>query len=130
MKTSGEEVKTLEITFPNFLHDSVVPLLKYLDTKREKYTVRKESGSYFELIRNMTKLKRAVIVKREWNSATELAKERAAILLREQLGKADMRLQESQRRLEKAEEAYRHLREQLGKTDMRSQESQRRMEKA
>ncbi|OAE33099.1 hypothetical protein AXG93_1913s2010 [Marchantia polymorpha subsp. ruderalis] len=47
--------------------DSVVPLLKYLDEKREKYAVSNE------------------------------------------LGKADMRLQESQRRMEKAEEAYRHL---------------------
>ncbi|OAE28730.1 hypothetical protein AXG93_1617s1140 [Marchantia polymorpha subsp. ruderalis] len=33
-KTSAEEVKTLEITFTDFLQDSVVPLLKYLDTKR------------------------------------------------------------------------------------------------
>ncbi|OAE35313.1 hypothetical protein AXG93_392s1620 [Marchantia polymorpha subsp. ruderalis] len=65
MKTSSEEVKTLEITFPDFLQDSVVPLLKYLDTKREKYSVRKESLSYVELIRNRTKLKRAVVVKRE-----------------------------------------------------------------
>ncbi|OAE32872.1 hypothetical protein AXG93_3052s1020 [Marchantia polymorpha subsp. ruderalis] len=29
-KTSEEETKTLEITFSNFLQDSVVPLLKYL----------------------------------------------------------------------------------------------------
>ncbi|OAE23048.1 hypothetical protein AXG93_4537s1000 [Marchantia polymorpha subsp. ruderalis] len=27
-KTSGEDVKTLEVTFPEFLQDSVVPLLK------------------------------------------------------------------------------------------------------
>ncbi|OAE24794.1 hypothetical protein AXG93_3086s1010 [Marchantia polymorpha subsp. ruderalis] len=41
-KTSGEEVKTLEVTFPDFLEDSVVPLLKYLDRKREKCVVSKE----------------------------------------------------------------------------------------
>ncbi|OAE19998.1 hypothetical protein AXG93_3213s1000 [Marchantia polymorpha subsp. ruderalis] len=76
-KTSSEEVKPLEITFLEFLHDSVVPLLKYLDTKREKYIVRKESGSYVELIRNRTKLKRVVAMKRKW-AATAMAKERAA----------------------------------------------------
>lgn len=77
-KTSSEEVKPLEITFLEFLQDSVVPLQKYLDTKREKYTMRKESRSYVELIRNRTKLKSAVVVKREWDSATTMAKERAA----------------------------------------------------
>ncbi|OAE31099.1 hypothetical protein AXG93_4031s1520 [Marchantia polymorpha subsp. ruderalis] len=76
----GDHVKPLEITFPNFLHDNVVPLLKYLDTKREKYIVRKEYGSYVELIRNRTKLKSAVAVKREWDSAMAMAKERAASL--------------------------------------------------
>ncbi|OAE31108.1 hypothetical protein AXG93_1928s1010 [Marchantia polymorpha subsp. ruderalis] len=45
-KTSGEEVKTLEVTFPDFLQDSVVPLLKYLERKREKYDVSKEVGFY------------------------------------------------------------------------------------
>ncbi|OAE30325.1 hypothetical protein AXG93_4201s1260 [Marchantia polymorpha subsp. ruderalis] len=39
--TSGKDVKTLEITFPDFLQDSVVPLLKYLDEK--------ESGRCVEL---------------------------------------------------------------------------------
>ncbi|OAE30334.1 hypothetical protein AXG93_4201s1350 [Marchantia polymorpha subsp. ruderalis] len=165
MKTSGEEVKTLEITFPDFLQYSVVLLLKYLDVKREKYIVSKEAGLYVQLVRNRTKIKRAVAVK------TKMARERAAILsaecgaakaalkkqedqLREkeieckvlQLNlakesgraeevriaeelrgkiaeaktvkedlcskiavKADMRSQESRRRMEKIEEAYRHL---------------------
>lgn len=80
MKTSDEEVKTLEITFTDFLQDSVVPFLKYLNGKREKYVVSKESRFYVQLVRNITKIKRAVAVKREWNSATELARERAAIL--------------------------------------------------
>ncbi|OAE24920.1 hypothetical protein AXG93_2931s1630 [Marchantia polymorpha subsp. ruderalis] len=72
---------------------------EYLDTKREKYTVRKESGSYVKLIRNRTKLKRAVAVKREWNSATELAKERAAILSAEcAAAKAALKEQEDQLR--------------------------------
>ncbi|OAE35067.1 hypothetical protein AXG93_1679s1000 [Marchantia polymorpha subsp. ruderalis] len=53
-KTSGEEVKTLEVTFPDFLQVSVVPLLQYLHRKREKYAISKEVGFYVELIRNMT----------------------------------------------------------------------------
>ncbi|OAE20094.1 hypothetical protein AXG93_2611s1000 [Marchantia polymorpha subsp. ruderalis] len=62
-KTSlGEEVKTLEVTFPEFLQDSLVPLLKYLDGKRRKYAVSKEPGFYVQMIRNRTKLKRAVAV--------------------------------------------------------------------
>ncbi|OAE29584.1 hypothetical protein AXG93_4003s1050 [Marchantia polymorpha subsp. ruderalis] len=80
-ETSGVEVKMLEVTFPDFLQDSVVPLLKYLDGKREKYVVSKEAGFYVQLVRNRTKLKRAVAVKREWDSATELAPEQAANLL-------------------------------------------------
>ncbi|OAE29583.1 hypothetical protein AXG93_4003s1040 [Marchantia polymorpha subsp. ruderalis] len=62
-KTSGEEVKTLEVTFPEFLQDSVVPLLKYLDGKRKKYAVSQEPGFYVQMIRNRTKLKRAVAVR-------------------------------------------------------------------
>ncbi|OAE34454.1 hypothetical protein AXG93_2886s1170 [Marchantia polymorpha subsp. ruderalis] len=79
-KTSGEDVKTLEITFPEFLQDSVVPLLKYLDGKRGEYAVTKEPRFYVPMIRNMTKLKRADAVKREWESATELVREREAQL--------------------------------------------------
>ncbi|OAE22965.1 hypothetical protein AXG93_1384s1010 [Marchantia polymorpha subsp. ruderalis] len=79
-KASGEDAKVLEVTFPDFLQDSVVPLLKYLDGKRERYVVSKEPGFYVQLIRNRTKLKRAVAVKREWDSATALARERAATL--------------------------------------------------
>ncbi|OAE30335.1 hypothetical protein AXG93_4201s1360 [Marchantia polymorpha subsp. ruderalis] len=60
--------------------DSVVPLLKYLDGKREKYAISKEVGVYVEMIRNRMQLKKAFAVKREWNSATELAREQAAIL--------------------------------------------------
>ncbi|OAE22795.1 hypothetical protein AXG93_2035s1790 [Marchantia polymorpha subsp. ruderalis] len=41
-KTSGEEVKTLEVTFLDFLQDSVVTLLQYLDRKRGKYAISKE----------------------------------------------------------------------------------------
>ncbi|OAE23652.1 hypothetical protein AXG93_2079s1000 [Marchantia polymorpha subsp. ruderalis] len=61
--------------------DSVVLLLKYLDGKREKYAVSKEVGFYVEMIRNRTQLKRAV--KRKWDSATELARERTANLATE-----------------------------------------------
>lgn len=36
MKTSSEEVKTLEITFPDFLQVSVVTLLKYYGRKERE----------------------------------------------------------------------------------------------
>lgn len=80
-KTLEERSQAMEIAFPDFLQDSVVSSLKYLNTKREKHTVRRESGSYVELIKNRMKLKRAVAVKREWGTATAMAKERAASLL-------------------------------------------------
>ncbi|OAE25253.1 hypothetical protein AXG93_4785s1000 [Marchantia polymorpha subsp. ruderalis] len=51
-KTSEEESKEIEITFLDFLQDSVVPLLKYLDWKREKYDVSKELAFYVEMVKN------------------------------------------------------------------------------
>ncbi|OAE30189.1 hypothetical protein AXG93_4295s1440 [Marchantia polymorpha subsp. ruderalis] len=45
-KASSEDAKVLEVTFADFLQDSVVPLLKYLDGKRERYVVSKEPGFY------------------------------------------------------------------------------------
>lgn len=84
-------------TFAEFLQDSVLPLLKYLDTKREKYTMRREHGSYVELIWNMTKLKRAVAVKRKWDFVTAMAKEQAASLTAECVAaKAALREREDQ----------------------------------
>ncbi|OAE21956.1 hypothetical protein AXG93_242s1400 [Marchantia polymorpha subsp. ruderalis] len=82
-KTSQEEPKELVVSFLDFLHDSVVPLLKYLDGKREKYAISKEVGFYVEMIRNRWQLKRAFAVKREWDSASEMARERATILATE-----------------------------------------------
>lgn len=79
-KTSGEDVKTLVITFPEFLQDSVVPLLKYLDGKRGKYAITEEPGFYVPMIRNRTKLKRAIALKREWESVSALVREREAQL--------------------------------------------------
>ncbi|OAE21274.1 hypothetical protein AXG93_868s1110 [Marchantia polymorpha subsp. ruderalis] len=49
MKTSEEEPKELVVCFPDFLQDSVVPLLKYLDGKKEKYVVSKEAGLYVQM---------------------------------------------------------------------------------
>ncbi|OAE19726.1 hypothetical protein AXG93_2958s1000 [Marchantia polymorpha subsp. ruderalis] len=46
--------------------DSVVLLLKYLDGKREKYVVLTKSGFYVQLVKNRIKIKRAIVVKREW----------------------------------------------------------------
>lgn len=103
-KASAEGPKALEIAFPDFLQYSVVPLLKYLDTKRKKYTVRRESESYVELIRNRMKLKRAVAVKNERDSATTMAKERAASLAVEcAVAKATLQEQEDQLRAKEME---------------------------
>ncbi|OAE28912.1 hypothetical protein AXG93_4891s1000 [Marchantia polymorpha subsp. ruderalis] len=48
---------------------------------------------------------------KEFQRAEELSAERRR--LQEQLGKAAMRSEESQRRMEKAEEAYRHLQDEM-----------------
>lgn len=48
----AEEPKEVVVTFLDFLPDSVVFLLKYLDGKREKYAVSEEAGFYVELLRN------------------------------------------------------------------------------
>lgn len=53
-KTSEEELKGVDVAFPDFLHVSVVPLFKYLDGKREKYAMFKEVGFYVEMVRNRT----------------------------------------------------------------------------
>ncbi|OAE34507.1 hypothetical protein AXG93_1299s1210 [Marchantia polymorpha subsp. ruderalis] len=57
-KTSEEEPNELDVAFLDFLHDSVIPLLNYLDKKRERNT--KELGFYVELVRNMTQIKRVI----------------------------------------------------------------------
>ncbi|OAE29645.1 hypothetical protein AXG93_1762s1260 [Marchantia polymorpha subsp. ruderalis] len=86
-KISKELVKELalsdEVLEQVVAQDSVVTLLKYLDRKREKYAVSKEVRLYVERVRNRTQLKRALVVKREWDSATEFARERAANLATE-----------------------------------------------
>ncbi|OAE22374.1 hypothetical protein AXG93_2318s1210 [Marchantia polymorpha subsp. ruderalis] len=64
-KTSEEKSKGVEITFPDFLQDSVVPLMKYLDRKREKYAMSKE---------------RAAILSTECGAAKAALKEREARL--------------------------------------------------
>ncbi|OAE24677.1 hypothetical protein AXG93_4040s1040 [Marchantia polymorpha subsp. ruderalis] len=103
-KASGEEVKPREVTFPEFLQDSMVPLLRYLDKKREKYAISQEVGFYVELIRNRTQLKRSIAVKREWESATELARERVATLEAEcAAAKVTLKERESQLREKEVE---------------------------
>ncbi|OAE30287.1 hypothetical protein AXG93_3964s1000 [Marchantia polymorpha subsp. ruderalis] len=82
--------------------DSVVPLLKYLDGKREKYAISKEVGFYVEMIRNRTHLKRALAVKREWDSAIELARERTANLATE-CAAVKVKLQEREAQLQEKE---------------------------
>ncbi|OAE21535.1 hypothetical protein AXG93_2085s1000 [Marchantia polymorpha subsp. ruderalis] len=52
-KSLAEEPKEIS-TFPYFLQNTVVPLLKYLDGKREKYAASEEAGFYVELLRNKT----------------------------------------------------------------------------
>ncbi|OAE33546.1 hypothetical protein AXG93_4032s1030 [Marchantia polymorpha subsp. ruderalis] len=63
MKSSEQEPKELIVAFPNFLQDNVVPLLKYLDGKQEKYAISKESGFYVEIIRIRSRIKQPVAVK-------------------------------------------------------------------
>ncbi|OAE31239.1 hypothetical protein AXG93_2356s1040 [Marchantia polymorpha subsp. ruderalis] len=82
-KTSEELVEELTLSDKILEQESVVPLLKYLDGKREKYVVSKEAEFYVQLVKNRTKLKSAIAVKREWDSTTELARERAANLATE-----------------------------------------------
>ncbi|OAE22125.1 hypothetical protein AXG93_1175s1350 [Marchantia polymorpha subsp. ruderalis] len=90
--------------------DSVIPLLKYLDRKREKNVVSKEVKFYVEMVRNMTQLKRAVAMKREWDSATEMAREEAAILSTEcATAKAALKEREAQLREKKIECEVLHL---------------------
>lgn len=80
MKASEEELKKLVVTYPDFLQDSVVPLLKYLDGKREKYAVTKKVGFYVQLVRIRTRIMRAVTVKRKWEATTAKAIENVASL--------------------------------------------------
>lgn len=53
----------------------VLPLLQYLDRKREKYAGATTNGSYVELVRNMTRAKVAATsvatAKEQYNQATE-----------------------------------------------------------
>ncbi|OAE24750.1 hypothetical protein AXG93_1800s1010 [Marchantia polymorpha subsp. ruderalis] len=108
-KVLKEEPKELVVSFLDFLQDSIVSLLKYLDRKREKYAVSKEAGLYVELVRNSTRIKRAVAMKRKWKSATTRTKERVASLPSEC---ATMKAKEKECRAEekqKAEGLWRHI---------------------
>ncbi|OAE32314.1 hypothetical protein AXG93_3103s1010 [Marchantia polymorpha subsp. ruderalis] len=49
-----EDPTELVVSFSYFLQDSVVPLLKYLDGKRGKYAILKETGFYVKMIRKRT----------------------------------------------------------------------------
>ncbi|OAE29953.1 hypothetical protein AXG93_669s1010 [Marchantia polymorpha subsp. ruderalis] len=56
-KDAEEESKELVVSFPDFLQDSVVPLLKYLDGKREKYDIPKKEMECEVLRLNLAKEK-------------------------------------------------------------------------
>ncbi|OAE21954.1 hypothetical protein AXG93_242s1380 [Marchantia polymorpha subsp. ruderalis] len=182
-RTSQEELKELVVFFPDFLQDSVVPLLKYLDGKREKYAMSKEeSGRCGETCDGLCKsdkngqkmtvdlLTRAqeVCIAEELRGKIAEAKtaeedlrrkvseiegkceaefrraEELSASLTEGVRKHEEELAnwakkltdcESAKTLEvecklKVELVCRRLRKQLGKADMKSQESHRRMEKA
>ncbi|OAE21656.1 hypothetical protein AXG93_3121s1050 [Marchantia polymorpha subsp. ruderalis] len=73
-RSSAKEAKELMITFLDFLQDNVVPLLKYLDGKREKYSISTEAGFYVEMLINSTHVKRGATVK----ITKEMTKECAA----------------------------------------------------
>ncbi|OAE31127.1 hypothetical protein AXG93_150s1170 [Marchantia polymorpha subsp. ruderalis] len=68
-RSSAKEPKKVVSTFPDFLRNSVVPLLKYLDAKREKYGVLEEAKYYVHLLRNRTRSKIAASTKNAENVA-------------------------------------------------------------
>lgn len=86
MRSLEEEPQELVVAFLDFLQNSNVPLLKYLDRKRGKYAISKEAGFYVELIRNSTHIKQAAAMKtteemkRECEEVTAKVAERVASL--------------------------------------------------
>ncbi|OAE24824.1 hypothetical protein AXG93_367s1000 [Marchantia polymorpha subsp. ruderalis] len=74
-KSLAEEPKEVVVAFPNFLQYSVVPLLNYLDGKREKYAVSAEARFYVEMFRNSTRSVRAASLK----TAKEMERECASV---------------------------------------------------
>ncbi|OAE18231.1 hypothetical protein AXG93_3012s1010 [Marchantia polymorpha subsp. ruderalis] len=70
-RSSEEDPKNLVVAFPDFLQDSVVPFLKYLDGKRDKYAMLKEAGFFVKLVSKMTHIKGAAAMK----TAKEMKKE-------------------------------------------------------
>ncbi|OAE32095.1 hypothetical protein AXG93_2573s1040 [Marchantia polymorpha subsp. ruderalis] len=78
----GESTQPMEIKEPSGVLTEVPAYVirRERTWKREKYVVSKEVGFYVEMVRNSTQLKRVEAVKREWDSTTEMAWERAAIL--------------------------------------------------
>ncbi|OAE34994.1 hypothetical protein AXG93_1864s1210 [Marchantia polymorpha subsp. ruderalis] len=62
-KSLKEDPKELVVAILDFLEYNVVPLLKYLDEKREKYVILKEAEFYVELIRNRSHIKQAATMK-------------------------------------------------------------------
>lgn len=58
-----EEPKEMVVAFLDFLQDSVVILLKYLDGKQDKFAVSEEAGLYVEMLNNRTGSKRAASIK-------------------------------------------------------------------
>ncbi|OAE27923.1 hypothetical protein AXG93_3309s1200 [Marchantia polymorpha subsp. ruderalis] len=73
--------RRLAVAFPNFLEDSVVPLLKYLDGKREKYSVSAETRFYAEMLRNS---KREAAVKTAEEMTRECAASTTSLKVREE----------------------------------------------
>lgn len=68
-RSSAKEPKKVVSTFPDFLRNSVVPLLKYLDAKREKYGVLEEAKYYVHLLRKSTRSKISASTKNVENVA-------------------------------------------------------------
>ncbi|OAE33726.1 hypothetical protein AXG93_3363s1000 [Marchantia polymorpha subsp. ruderalis] len=110
---SSERAKGVESSIADFLQDTVVPLLKYLDGEREKYTMSKEARFYVEMLMNSTRSKRAALVKTAEEMKSECAAETTSLKVRkEELWAKDIKCEVLQLNLAKerefcAEEALR-----------------------
>ncbi|OAE29337.1 hypothetical protein AXG93_3102s1640 [Marchantia polymorpha subsp. ruderalis] len=113
-KISEEKSKGVDVTFPDFLQDSVVPLLKYLDGKKEKYVVSKEIVFYVELRWDKKYVEELAEVEAQRAEEVRVAEELRGKIAEAKTAEEDLHskiaeIAESRRRMEKAKENYRHL---------------------
>lgn len=86
----------MAVTFPNFLHDSVIPLLKHLDLQdsvihllkhldgKREYAMSKEAVFYIDMLMNSTHIKRAATMKTAKEMTREGAEATTSLEVREE----------------------------------------------